>query len=220
MITVWTLWGLFFIVSFALLEGFALKTNRTTLSRYVWIASKAWPPLPFIVGFVVGFLACHFWWGGIVHFDAVTPAGAAERSLILPDPALTPGVATDLTAHQTCHKEGGWGRDARHVTATMKREVFERYGLTGNTDQACLRDKHGRRCEIDHLISRELGGADDVDNLWPQPYGGQPWNAVRKDKVENRLHKEVCAGNITLDQAQHDILDYRVPYRRYFGEPE
>jgi hypothetical protein len=60
------------------------------------------------------------------------------------------------------------------VTAAMKRKVFARYGLKGNTDRACKRDAHGRRCEIDHSISRELGGADDVDNLWPQPYGTQP----------------------------------------------
>jgi hypothetical protein len=33
----------------------------------------------------------------------------------------------------------------------------------------------GRR--IDHLISLELGGANTVDNLWPQPYDGE-WNAL------------------------------------------
>lgn len=146
-------------------------------------------------------------------------ASASARDLILPDPDLTPGVAVEITTKELCSKK--WGRDARHVTAAMKREVFARYGLRGNTDKACKRDAHGRRCEIDHLISRELGGADDVDNLWPQPYGGKPWNATRKDRVENRLHKEVCAGNITLEQARKEIrADYRIPYRRYFGNPK
>jgi len=145
-------------------------------------------------------------------------SAAPARDLILPDPTLTPGVATSLTAKDICGKK--WGRDARHVTAAMKREVFALYGLSGNDDPACIRDKHGRKCEIDHAISRELGGADDVQNLWPQPYGGSPWNAIRKDRVENRLHKEVCAGTITLEDAQKEIVtDYRVPYRRYFGEP-
>lgn len=145
---------------------------------------------------------------------------AQARDLILPDPTLTPGVIReDITQENICSIK--WGKDARHVTAAMKYEVFVRYGLSGNTDPACIRDKHGRRCEIDHLISRELGGADDVDNLWPQPYGGKPWNAVRKDRVENRLHKEVCAGNITLQDAQREIsVDYRIPYIRYFGEPK
>jgi hypothetical protein len=92
--------------------------------------------------------------------------------------------------------------------------------LTGNGDGACVPDGHGRRCEVDHLISRELGGADQIGNLWPQPYGTAPWNAVRKDGVENRLHLEVCAGRLTLQQAQEDIrTDWTAVYVRYFGRP-
>lgn len=140
------------------------------------------------------------------------------RDLILPDPELTPGVATKLTKNKICSTK--WGKDSRHVSAKMKREVFALYGMTGNDDPACTRDAKGRKCETDHLISRELGGADVIANLWPQPYGGSPWNATRKDRVENRLHKEVCAGTITLEDAQRKIsTDYRIPYRRYFGEP-
>lgn len=71
MMWVWIGWLALLIASFAGFETFALKTNRTTLSRFVWIASKAWPPLPFVAGFVAGFLACHFWWGGIVCFAPV-----------------------------------------------------------------------------------------------------------------------------------------------------
>lgn len=65
---VWTVWLLLIVVSFAGFEGYALATNGTTLSRYVWELSAAWPPLPFFAGFLAGFLACHFWWGGIVSF--------------------------------------------------------------------------------------------------------------------------------------------------------
>lgn len=133
----------------------------------------------------------------------------------LPDLALTPGVArTDITQATICTTK--WGKDARKVTTAMKRQVFEEYGLSGNKDRSCTSKRH---FEIDHLISRELGGADDVKNLWAQCYGGH-WNAVMKDRVENRLHKEVCAGSITLQDAQSEIArDWRVPYRRYFGEP-
>ena len=134
----------------------------------------------------------------------------------LPDLDLTPGVArTDITQENICKTK--WGKDKRFVTAKMKREVFEEYGLSGNHDRSCRSKRH---FEIDHLISRELGGADDVKNLWPQCYGGE-WNAVLKDRLENRLHKEVCAGNLSLEQAQKEIVeDWRVPYREYFGEPE
>lgn len=73
MIVFWTIW-LFVLIplSFAAAEAFALYTGRMTLSRYVWNLSKAWPPFPFIAGFVTGFLACHFWWGGIISFAPVT----------------------------------------------------------------------------------------------------------------------------------------------------
>lgn len=133
----------------------------------------------------------------------------------LPDLAITPGVArTDITQDTICTTK--WGKDARKVTAAMKRQVFAEYGLSGNKDRSCRSKRH---FEIDHLVSRELGGADDVKNLWPQCYGGD-WNAVMKDRVENRLHKEVCSGNLPLAEAQREITqDWRVPYRRYFGEP-
>lgn len=58
----WTVWLLAIVLSFALLETYALQHDRATFSRYVWEISQAWPPLPFFVGLLVGFLACHFWW--------------------------------------------------------------------------------------------------------------------------------------------------------------
>jgi hypothetical protein len=143
----------------------------------------------------------------------------------LPDPRLTPGVArTDLTRAQVCSMK--WGKDARHVTDAMKAQVFAVYGFSGNDDPRCDPPKpppgqkpSEQRCEIDHLISRELAGADDVRNLWPQLYHG-PWNAHLKDKLENRLHKEMCAGHLTLKQAQRMLVnDWRVAYRKYYGEP-
>lgn len=149
---------------------------------------------------------------------AIVATPAIAKDLTLPDHHLTPGAVRSLSLAKICSIK--WGKDARHVTDAMKAHVFEAYGLSGNNDPACLSDAHGRHCEIDHLISRELGGADDVKNLWPQPYGSLPWNAVRKDRVENRLHNEVCAGNISLKRARDEIkTDWRLPYKRYFGDP-
>lgn len=129
-----------------------------------------------------------------------------------PDRDLTPGVARPLSLAEICQTK--WGKDHRAVTAAMKRDVFRDYGFTGNGDPRC----HGA-CEIDHLISRELGGADDIENLWPEPYGG-PWNAHDKDRIENRLHVEVCAGRLALSAAQAMIRDdWQGAYRTYFGEP-
>jgi len=135
-----------------------------------------------------------------------------------PDLNLTPGVSRPgLTKPKICSIK--WGRDERHVPQSMKNEVFARYGFTGNNDPKCV-PKGKRRCEIDHLISRELGGADVIENLWPQPYGTTPWNAGLKDKLENRLNREMCAGHITLKEARDMLVnDWRVAYKKYYGEP-
>ena len=153
-------------------------------------------------------------------FIVCAGTSALASDLILPDLSVTPGVArSGLSKDRICKTK--WGQDARHVSTAMKAQVFQNYGLSGNDDPACVADSHGRHCEIDHLISRELGGADDVKNLWPEPYGTTPWNAARKDRVENRLHKEVCAGHLSLAKARQEIkTDWRVPYRRYFGTPQ
>jgi hypothetical protein len=71
MTIIWAAWLVVIAVSFAGFEGYALMTGRKTLSRWTWEISKAWPPYPFVCGFLVGFLACHFWWGGIVSFAPV-----------------------------------------------------------------------------------------------------------------------------------------------------
>ena len=61
----WVLWALFpLAVLFAILEGMALAKGRTTLSRTVWEITKDWPPFPWVVGIIVGFLGAHFFWIG------------------------------------------------------------------------------------------------------------------------------------------------------------
>jgi hypothetical protein len=74
----------------------------------------------------------------------------------------------------------------------MKRDVFAAYAMSGNADRRRIPGAR-RRCEVDHLISREFGGADDARHPWPQPFCGNPWNAALKDRVEKRLHRQVCA---------------------------
>jgi hypothetical protein len=74
--------------------------------------------------------------------------------------------------------------------------------------------------EVDHLISLELGGADVAENLWPQSYDTQPWNAHVKDKLEDRLHALVCAGKMPLEQAQRDMAtDWIAAYHKYVALP-
>ena len=144
----------------------------------------------------------------------------ALKPIEVPDLSKTPGKSrTDINEIRIC--EIKWGTDERHVSDAMKRQAFEAYGYSGYDDPRCMSDNPRRSCEIDHLISRELGGADDVANLWPQAYQSSPWNATMKDKLENRLHKEVCVTHsITLKQARELIVnDWREAYVKYYGRP-
>ena len=67
-----------------------------------------------------------------------------------------------------------------------------------------------------YLIDPDLGGSDDVRNLWPEPYSST-WNAHVKDALEDHLRELVCAEKISLAQAQHDIsVDWISAYKKYF----
>ena len=59
---IWTGFLLGFIALFAILETWAIMTGGTTLSRYTYEITKAWPPLIFLLGMIVGGLGVHFWW--------------------------------------------------------------------------------------------------------------------------------------------------------------
>src|SRR5579883_3073482 len=135
----------------------------------------------------------------------------------LPNPDLTPGAVFQVTKEQVCVP--GYAKSVRAVSSATKEKVFHAYGLSGNHTSYCdNEDRHG--CEVDHLISLELGGSNDEANLWPEPYGGTVWNAHVKDKLENRLHAMVCAGEISLEDAQKEIAtDWIKSYQLRIGEP-
>lgn len=132
-------------------------------------------------------------------------------SALLPDRAVTTGSVAVNDKETVCTTK--WGKDERHVTAPMKKQAYLEYGTAPGTGVCAIKartTKSGKSinesCEVDHLISRELGGADAIVNLWPQPYTQHP-GAHEKDWLENELHKEVCAGKITLEDAQTEIKD-------------
>jgi hypothetical protein len=74
--------------------------------------------------------------------------------------------------------------------------------------------------EIDHLIPLELGGSNEITNLWPQSYKTEPWNAHKKDRLENRLKRLVITRHLTLEQAQEVIrTNWIAAYQKYIEEP-
>src|SRR5438067_277467 len=87
---------------------------------------------------------------------------------LYPNPKLTPGVVAPVTQEEVLRV--GFTQDARHVPNGVKWQVLVRYRLaTGQFDQAKL-SALLKTYEIDHFISLELGGANDIANLWPEPY--------------------------------------------------
>jgi len=145
----------------------------------------------------------------------------------LADPKLTPGkIRHELDTRAVCTTK--WGKDERVVTEEMKKQVYAEYHLVPNKG-ACKPIPHKNKkgetvipksgCEIDHRVSRELAGADDMANLWAQPYlTPQQPGAYAKDRLENFLHRQVCSGKLTLKQAQDALLgDWYAAYQKYIG---
>jgi len=139
--------------------------------------------------------------------SAIAALGA-DNAAGLPDPALTPGVAMRVPLATLCAK--GYANSVRHVSGKTKAAVYAEYGIP----KARRRDY-----EVDHLIPLELGGTNDIKNLWAQPYSGE-WNAHVKDALEDRLHETICrAGpSISLAEAQQALrADWIAAYKRVFN---
>jgi hypothetical protein len=144
-----------------------------------------------------------------------TPVSAEPPQI--PDPALTPGSALAVSADQLCPNVA---LPHRVVTTAMKAKIFQQYGIADCVVSGSTPDSPptcGALYELDHLIPRSLGGADAVENLWPERLGGS-CNAHHKDRLEVFAHKEFCAGRLTLDAARALFTgDWRLEYRKRFG---
>ncbi len=121
----------------------------------------------------------------------------------LPDPACTPGaIIADATKDQIC--QPGYSKNVRDVPDSEKNEVYAEYGIAHHT---------AGEYEVDHLISLELGGSNDIANLWPEPAEPRP-GFHEKDQVENYLHLQMCSGAISLQDAQAGIANNWMQYYR------
>lgn len=121
----------------------------------------------------------------------------------LEDKDCTPGAIIDgVTKEQIC--VSGYSVSVRNVPESEKNQVYLEYGITS---------RQTGEYEVDHLIALELGGSNDISNLWPE--AAQPVPGFHeKDKVENYLHAEVCAGRISLQEAQFKIAN---SWKEFYG---
>ena len=130
---------------------------------------------------------------------------------VLPDPAQTPGVFNtevrdDTIAVTICTH--GW-------TATVRPPVNYTDKLRAADTPGGFKPGDG---ELDHRISIEDGGDPrDPMNLWWEVYADR-YGARVKDVLETKLSRSVCAGEITLEDAQRALMgNWLIAYQTYVG---
>ena len=141
---------------------------------------------------------------------AVSPSNCHTRiknGFLLPAPACTPGAINPTVTTEVLQDPSFRTACVRgHASSSaQKNQTYDLYVIAHpdhNTGQT-------QTCELDHLISLELGGADTIDNIWPQcgPDGVALSERFfkRKDAVENFLAKQVREGKMSLADAQKGI---------------
>ena len=123
-----------------------------------------------------------------------TKTSGCQAVNALPDRACSPGaVFAGVGTSQIC--QSGYASSVRDVPDAEKNQVYAEYGITSH---------FSGQYEVDHLVSLELGGSNDIANLWPEAASPTP-GFHEKDKVENYLHDQVCSGKVSLQQAQQEI---------------
>jgi anti-sigma factor RsiW len=129
-----------------------------------------------------------------------------RTAAVVPDRRLTPGVAQAMNSNEVCTQT--LSDDTHVVPASVRQRVFQEYGMAG---------VGSGDYELDYLISPQLGGTDDIRNLWPEPASLTVWNMRAKDALEGRLKQLVCQGKVSLSTAQHDLAtDWISAYKKYF----
>jgi anti-sigma factor RsiW len=124
----------------------------------------------------------------------------------VPNRRLTPGATRPVSTSEVCTVR--YSDDASLVPASVREKVYRAYGMTGS---------QAKDYQLDYLVSPQLGGTDDIRNLWPEPASPSGWNMQVKDELEDRLHQLVCQGKINLATAQSDLAtDWISAYKRYF----
>lgn len=124
-----------------------------------------------------------------------------QTGMVLPDAACTPGAidpaVTQASIHSTICVSGYTAtiRPPASNTGKFKFRSLQQYGMTYSTT-----------VEYDHLVSLQLGGANSVSNLWPEPNSATAKGTNNpKDQLESRLNQAVCSGKVSLAAAQMAI---------------
>jgi hypothetical protein len=140
------------------------------------------------------------------YVSSTLPRTLSSTPRSIPDQRLTPGAARQISTSEVCSNV--YSDDTDIVPASVKQKVLQEYGMVGSQSAGY---------ELDYLISPQLGGTEDLRNLWPEPASSNGWNMQAKDALENRLYQLVCQKKVPLATAQRDLAtDWISAYKRYF----
>ena len=134
-------------------------------------------------------------------------ASQTKNGLAVPDPNCTPG-AYNPTITLDVLRDPNYRTSCTRDKATKPAVKAQTYGWYG-IEHPANNQGANQVCELDHLVPLELGGADTLDNIWPQC--GPPEAELneryfkQKDLVEDFLAAMVKANKADLDQARKCI---------------
>jgi hypothetical protein len=121
-----------------------------------------------------------------------TKAGPAY---LYPNLSLTPGAALTTDATTICTP--GYASSLRDVSTATKEQVYAEYGVSYPQPLGAY--------EVDHFIPLEIGGSNDLTNLWLEPASPTP-GFHQKDQFENFEHGQVCSGTVSVVDAQSRMV--------------
>ena len=136
----------------------------------------------------------------------VTPAWAQEAHRL-----SRPFAHAGSNSYDRCGAICGTGTaQFRHWDRARADRIFESYHIA-RKDQI--------QYTLDHLCRCEIGGADTIENIWPEPrrsLAGE-WDDEAKDQLERRLAVLVCDRSLPVTEAQRAIAeDWTAAYARFF----
>jgi len=123
---------------------------------------------------------------------SLTPSSTkAGPAYLYPNPTLTPGAILTTDASTICTP--GYASSVRNVSTATKKQVYAEYTVSYPQPTGAY--------EVDHFIPLEIGGSNDIRNLWLEPASPTP-GFHQKDQFENFEHGQVCNGTISVAEAQ------------------
>ena len=141
----------------------------------------------------------------------ISPRTKTSRCRLGPNPdrACSPGAYYSKLTKAVLCSSSFHTSTIRNVPESEKFAVEAEYGMAPG--------HYGSSLEIDHIVSLELGGSNDIANLYPEKLNAGPGYRV-KDRLENKAHDLVCAGTMTLHAVQVGIAtNWQALYKRVFG---